>query len=115
MTEQILVVPRKILFGEKNERLFQGFQKRKNLDFENIVKEHSRFILRKTTSSKQPLTAEQDESMKQIIPYIAFKHNDKYFVYKRLPQSEEERLREKYSLGIGGHINPIDVNSENIL
>jgi len=115
MTEQILVVPRKILFGEKNERLFQGFQKRKNLDFENIVKKHSKFILRKTTSPKQPLTAEQDESMKQIIPYIAFKHNDKYFVYKRLPQSEEERLREKYSLGIGGHINPIDVNSENIL
>ena len=115
MPEQILVVPRKILFGKKNKRYFEGFQARKNLDFENTIKKHSRFILRKTTSPKQPTPAEQDESMKQIIPYIIFKYKDKYFVYKRLSRSEEERLREKYSMGIGGHINPIDVNSGNIL
>lgn len=115
MPEQILVVPRKILFGEKNERYFQGFQSRKNLDFENIIKKHSKFILRKTTSSQQSTPAEQDESMKQIIPYIIFKHKDRYFVYKRLEKSEEERLIEKFSMGIGGHTNPIDVNSNNIL
>ena len=115
MPEKILVVPRKILFGEKNERYFQGFQARKNLDFENIVKKHSKFILRKITSPKQSIPAEQDETMKQIIPYMVFKHKDKYFIYKRLPQSEEERLREKYSMGIGGHINPVDNNSNNIL
>jgi predicted NUDIX family phosphoesterase len=115
MSEQILVVPLEILFGKKKERYFQGFQARKNLDFENIIKKHSRFILRKTTSPKQPLPAEQDESMKQIIPYVVFKYNDNYFVYKRLPRSEEERLREKYSMGIGGHINPVDDNSGDIL
>ncbi|MBL7170128.1 MAG: hypothetical protein ISS48_03850 [Candidatus Aenigmarchaeota archaeon] len=115
MSEQILVVPRKILFGEKNERYFEGFQPRKNLDFENTIKKHSQFILRKTTSPKQPIPAEQDESMKQIIPYIVFRHKDRYFVYKRLEKSEEERLVAKYSMGIGGHINPIDVNSTNIL
>ncbi len=115
MPEQILVVPRKILLGEKNERYFEGFKPRKNLDFENIIKKHSKFILRKTTSPQQPIPAEQDESMKQIIPYIAFKHKDKYFVYKRLEKSGEERLVEKFSMGIGGHINPIDVNSKDIL
>ena len=114
MSEQILVVPLKVLFGKKNKRYFQGFQPRKNLDFENIIKKHSKFILRKTSSTKQPIPAEQDESMKQIIPYMVFKHKDKYFIYKRLPQSGEERLREKYSMGIGGHINPID-NSGDIL
>jgi len=81
MSEKILVVQRKILFGKKNERHFQGFQSRKNLDFENIIKKHSQFVLRKTTSSKQPVPAEQDESMKQIIPYMVFKYKDKYFVY----------------------------------
>jgi len=115
MEEKILVVPRETLFGEKKERYFQGFQPRKNLDFENIIKKHYKFILRKISSSKQPVPAEQDESMKQIIPYMIFKHKDKYFIYKRLPQSEEERLHEKYSMGIGGHINPVDVNSGNIL
>lgn len=115
MSEQILVVPRKVLFGEKNERYFEEFQPRKNLDFENIIKKHSKFILRKTTSPQQPIPAEQDESMKQIIPYIVFKHKGRYFVYKRLEKSEEERLAAKHSMGIGGHINPIDVNSKDIL
>ncbi|MBD3155712.1 MAG: hypothetical protein GF368_03585 [Candidatus Aenigmarchaeota archaeon] len=116
MPEKILVVPKEILFGKKNERYFQGFKPRKNLDFENVIKNHSKFILRKTTSHKQSVPAEQDESMKQIIPYIVFRHKDKYFVYKRLPKSEEERLVEKYSMGVGGHINPIDENSStNIL
>jgi len=114
MPEQILVVSQEILFGKK-KRYFEGFQVRKNLDFENIIKKHSKFILRKTTSSKQPIPGEQDESMKQIIPYIVFRRKDRYFVYKRLLRSEEERLREKYSMGIGGHINPIDVNSADIL
>ncbi len=112
MPEKILVVPRKELFGKKNQRYFEGFQPRKNLEFENVIKKHSRFILRKTTSSKQKIPAEQDESMKQIIPYIIFKHKNNYFVYKRLPRSEEERLVEKYSMGIGGHINPIDDNAK---
>jgi len=115
MPEKILVVQRKTLFGKKNQRYFQGFQQRRSLDFENIIKKHSKFILRKITSAKQPISAEEDESMKQIIPYMVFKYKDKYFIYKRLPQSEEERLREKYSMGIGGHINPVDNNSENIL
>lgn len=115
MSEKILVVPRKSLFGEKNERYFEGFQERKNLELENIIKKHSKFILRKESSPLQPIPAEQDESMKQIIPYIIFRHKDRYFVYKRLLKSEEERLRQKFSIGIGGHINPIDIKKGDIL
>ncbi len=115
MTEKILVVPKEVLFGKKKERYFQGFQSKKNLDFESIIKKHSKFVLRKTSSPDQPIPAEEDETKKQIIPYMIFKHKARFFVYKRLPQSEEERLREKYSIGIGGHINPVDVHSINIL
>ncbi|MEM5793288.1 MAG: NUDIX domain-containing protein [Candidatus Aenigmatarchaeota archaeon] len=108
MPEEVLVVPRKVLFGEKNERYFQGFIPRKNLEFENIIRKKSLFILRKVTSPKQKKPAEEDPEMKQVIPYIIFKYKDEFFVYKRLEKSDEKRLVEKYSMGIGGHINPID-------
>jgi len=108
MPEEVLVVPRKILFGEKNERYFQGFLPRKNVEFEELIRKKSIFILRKTSSPKQKKPAEEDPEMKQIIPYIIFKYKDEFFVYKRLEKSDEKRLVEKYSIGIGGHINPID-------
>lgn len=52
--------------------------------------------------------AESDETFKQIIPYLVVKFEDKYLLYKRTKKVSETRLREKLSIGIGGHINPID-------
>ena len=53
-------------------------------------------------------TAEEDVTFKQIIPYLVVKFEDKYLLYKRTKKISESRLREKLSIGIGGHINPID-------
>jgi predicted NUDIX family phosphoesterase len=52
--------------------------------------------------------AEQDPSFKQIIPYGIFRYNGKILHYTRGGSSGEARLHDKGSLGIGGHINPID-------
>lgn len=54
--------------------------------------------------------AEDDKSLQQIIPYCIVHHpeDDTYLLTKRLQQSSEKRLHDLYSLGIGGHINPID-------
>ena len=52
--------------------------------------------------------AEEDISFKQIIPYLVVKFENKYLLYKRTKKVSESRLREKLSIGIGGHINPID-------
>lgn len=54
--------------------------------------------------------AETDESHKQIIPYCLIRNiNDKskYFVYQRSKKAGEDRLHDLYSLGVGGHINPV--------
>lgn len=56
--------------------------------------------------------AETNDAWKQIIPYVIMHHKDKYLVLKRLPKSEEKRLHNAYSFGVGGHINPIDSASE---
>lgn len=53
--------------------------------------------------------AEHDENYKQIIPYTIFQNtNENYLLVKRTKNQSEKRLHNKLSIGIGGHINPID-------
>jgi len=52
---------------------------------------------------------EDDPGYQQIIPYVVFRHLDRYLLTRRLKASSERRLRQLYSLGVGGHINPGDL------
>ena len=52
---------------------------------------------------------ETDPSWQQIIPYIVFNFGSKYFIYKYLPRAGEQRLVDTYQIGVGGHINEIDI------
>jgi predicted NUDIX family phosphoesterase len=54
---------------------------------------------------------EDDPGYQQIIPYAIFRHADRYLLTRRLQASGEMRLRDLYSLGVGGHINPEDVEA----
>jgi predicted NUDIX family phosphoesterase len=63
---------------------------------------HSRFIARNQ--------AEGDPSYKQLIPYVILRHGDRIFHYVRGREAGEGRLRAKGSIGIGGHIQPGDMN-----
>ncbi len=52
--------------------------------------------------------AEKNPSLKQVIPYIVLQTKDLAHtaIYNR--QGSETRLHDLWSLGIGGHINPLD-------
>ncbi|MDD4206919.1 MAG: NUDIX domain-containing protein, partial [Mesotoga sp.] len=52
--------------------------------------------------------AENDESMRQIIPYAVFKNGNEHLLMKRTRKQGEVRLHDMYSIGVGGHINPED-------
>jgi predicted NUDIX family phosphoesterase len=52
--------------------------------------------------------AETDPSFKQLIPYVIMTCQGKYLSYVRGKKAGEKRLVAKRSLGIGGHINPVD-------
>ena len=52
---------------------------------------------------------ETDESHKQIIPYVCIRHEDSYMLLQRTKKQSEARLHNKFSLGIGGHINEQEV------
>lgn len=52
--------------------------------------------------------AEEDPAYKQIIPYVVLTRQGKVFTTRRLNKGGESRLHGKISIGIGGHINPVD-------
>lgn len=96
--EHVLAVERKVL---ERSGMFQGL----TFDIERYLRELfapgvPRFIPR----SK----AETDPSHKQLIPYVIMSHNGKYLSYVRGQRAGETRLVGHRSIGIGGHINPVD-------
>ncbi len=58
--------------------------------------------------------AEESPQFKQIIAYAIFCHEGRVLAYARTAKGNEARLHDKYSLGIGGHINPVDGLADNL-
>lgn len=54
--------------------------------------------------------AEEDPSHKQIIPYCVFRAGDRILHYTRGKAGGESRLHAKLSVGVGGHVNPVDMD-----
>jgi predicted NUDIX family phosphoesterase len=51
---------------------------------------------------------EEDTSFKQIIPYAIISNKESFYLFKRTSGQTEKRLHNKFSLGVGGHMNPDD-------
>lgn len=58
--------------------------------------------------------AEKSPQFKQLIGYAIFCHRGRILAYSRTAKGTETRLHDKWSLGIGGHINPIDGLTDSI-
>ncbi len=96
--ERVLVFPSKLL---DNLGRFQGYSTDTKKYLSPIFSPLSlHFIDRES--------AEEDESVKQIIPYVIIRVGGLYMHYERTKKSGEERLHGKSSVGIGGHINQED-------
>jgi predicted NUDIX family phosphoesterase len=52
--------------------------------------------------------AEQDPSWKQVIPYLLMRDGERLFLMQRTAAGGDPRLHDRWSLGIGGHLNPED-------
>jgi predicted NUDIX family phosphoesterase len=52
--------------------------------------------------------AENDRTLKQIIPYLVLRDGGRIFLMKRTRAGGDARLHDRYSIGIGGHLNPAD-------
>ena len=102
--EIILVVPREQLFVHK--QAWHGLQEVDFNEYLQIINGKKEFLPRSLM--------ETDPTYKQIIPYLIFTHNDKYFLMQRKADASEARLRNKLTLGIGGHIRQEDMHSSSL-
>jgi predicted NUDIX family phosphoesterase len=102
--EHILVVKREKLFLRNS---WQGFRPGPFDDIISRVEHNKEF--------KPRSLMELDPDYKQIIPYLVFMQNDLYFLMQRQDSSSEQRLKSKYSLGIGGHIREEDMGSSDMI
>ena len=51
---------------------------------------------------------EHDPSFKQVIPYIVLRDGDRYFLMRRTRAGADQRLHDRWSIGVGGHVDPGD-------
>lgn len=51
---------------------------------------------------------EIDPAFKQIIPYLVLRDGQRYFLMQRTAAGGDARLHGRYSIGVGGHLNPGD-------
>ncbi|MGB8467675.1 MAG: hypothetical protein WCE21_01605 [Candidatus Babeliales bacterium] len=102
--EDILVVSRADIFS-----LTPAWSGLRTVDFAHylsLIKAKKEFLPRSLM--------ELDPHYKQIIPYLIFTHNNRYFLMQRTAQATETRLQNKYSLGIGGHIRQEDMQTDSL-
>lgn len=102
--EQVLVVPREVF---ESVGVFHGVR----MNPEEYL--HA-FLQPGVARYMDREIAEQSPEFKQIIAYAIFRHAGRILAYARTSKGGETRLHNKMSLGIGGHINPVDGLTDSI-
>ncbi len=97
MDELVLVVPREVLpdlggwYGLRTDGL-DGF---------------AELVAREGSFRPRP-AMEIDPSFKQVIPYLVLRDGERFFLMRRTRAGGDARLFDRYSIGVGGHLNPGD-------
>jgi len=106
--EQILVVTRE-LFNNLGD--FQGIHTNTEDYLPALLNPENNFFMDRGA-------AEDDPSHKQLIPYCIFRvkseQGDRYLNYTRGQSGGESRLHAQVSIGVGGHINPVDQREDHL-
>ena len=97
LSEQVLVVPREAVvpgegwLGVRRDGVGAALA---------AVARDGRFVLRST--------AEVDATLKQVIPYLILRDGQRWFLMRRTKAGGDARLHDRWSIGVGGHLNPGD-------
>jgi predicted NUDIX family phosphoesterase len=100
--EFVLVVARAKLFDLSTPHGFVAAAVDRKAAAERLarIRAHGFFVERRA--------AEQDASWKQVIPYVVVRRGDSLLLLERKGKQGEARLHGKLSIGVGGHVNPVD-------
>ena len=97
--ERVLVVPRDRIMDARGWR---GILESGAAPFLDVIAAEGRF---------EPRAAmERDPRFKQVIPYLVLRDRGRYFLMRRTRAGGDERLHDRFSIGVGGHLNPGDMD-----
>lgn len=99
--EFVFVVPRLKLFPEWTPHGLATFgEETSRAEFGRVI-EREGFFVERGYAERQP-------SLKQLIPYTIVRRQEEVLLLRRTDQGGEVRLHQKLSIGVGGHVNPVD-------
>lgn len=99
--ELVLVVPTAdVVATLGGGAAWHGIRDGHRTDVEDLIARHGAFHPRSAM--------EVDPSWKQVIPYPVLRDGDAWFLMKRTKAGGDARLHDRYSIGVGGHVNPGD-------
>lgn len=107
MSERVLVLPRGAVPGGCN---FHGMRRAEAsglADLGAAVAERGSYLDR--------ALAEEDPRFKQLIPYVVVTDRASVFLMHRTDAGGDARLHGKASIGVGGHLNPVDAGEDPLL
>lgn len=100
MIEQVLVLPRERVPGGCDFSGVRPADAAVLTDLRGAVSAYGTFLDRPA--------AEDDATHKQLIPYVVLRDRDRIFLTERTSAGGDARLHGKASIGVGGHLNPVD-------
>ncbi len=107
MVERVLVLPRPEVPGGTD---FHGIRPAD----EGVLRELRAAVARHGRYLDRPI-AEADPTHKQLIPYVVVRDGDAVFLMHRTDAGGDARLHGKASIGVGGHLNPVDESEDALM
>ena len=65
-------------------------------------------LIRREGTYRPRAEMEGDPAWKQVIPYPVLRDGDDWYLMRRTRAGSDARLHDRYSIGVGGHVNPAD-------
>jgi predicted NUDIX family phosphoesterase len=100
MVERVLVLPRDRVPGGCD---FSGVRQA-----DDAVLASLRVVVRADGRYLDRPAAEEDPAFKQLIPYVVVRDGARVFLMERTAAGGDARLHGRASIGVGGHLNPVD-------
>ena len=100
MVERVLVLPRARVPGGCD---FSGIRAAGGAELDDLrhaITESGHFL-------ERPI-AEANPAFKQLIPYVVVRSGERVFLMERTAGGGDARLHGAASIGVGGHLNPVD-------
>jgi predicted NUDIX family phosphoesterase len=107
MTERVLVLARGDVPGGCDFRGIRPADTAMLEELRDAVATRGRYLER--------AVAENDAAHKQLIPYVVVRDGQRVFLMHRTDAGGDARLHGRASIGVGGHLNPVDTGADPLM